>query len=122
VVEKSATDKGTRDVADSADHGSQELPTCKARTASRYIIYGRAHPARESDRGHLHTGGHANQTCSTNQTGEDDFARKNCGGREQLKGLFLLLNLSEPFFRSFNFNKPFRLLASSTGFEPVLPP
>jgi hypothetical protein len=48
VVDKSATDQGTRDVADSADHSSPELPTCKARAASRYIIYGRAHPARVS--------------------------------------------------------------------------
>jgi hypothetical protein len=48
VMYKSTTDKGTGDVAKSADHGSPELATCKSRTASRYIIYGRTHPARVS--------------------------------------------------------------------------
>ena len=46
VMDKSATDKGTGDVANSAEHRSPELTTCEARTASRYIIYGRTHPAR----------------------------------------------------------------------------
>jgi hypothetical protein len=48
VMDKSATDKGAGDVANSPDNGSPELPTCKARTPNRYIIYGRTHPARVS--------------------------------------------------------------------------
>jgi hypothetical protein len=71
---------------------------------------------------YLHASHHANQTCSSNQTGEDDFAREGYWNERGLGTRFFLLNLSEPSAEGPDFPKSFGLLASPTGFEPVLPP
>src|SRR4029077_15610824 len=47
-MDEGATDKGAGYVAKGANHRSPELTTCKARTASRYIVHGRMHSARVS--------------------------------------------------------------------------
>jgi len=60
--------------------------------------------------------------CCSDQTGEDDLASEVRGSRTELAFRFFLLNLSEPSAEGPTFHKSFGLLASPTGFEPVLPP
>jgi len=48
MMDKSATDKSTGDVANSADHRSPKLTTREPRSTSRDIIDGRTHPPRVS--------------------------------------------------------------------------
>ncbi len=75
----------------------------------------------QSDSGYVHASGDTNQTSRADQTGENVLASEGCRGRV-LKRLFPLLDPSEPSGKMPISANSFGLLASPTGFEPVLPP